>query len=86
MLVLFGLKKELKAEADPEKAKILQRFFKTGPGQYGEGDVFLGVTVPKIRKIAKKYHNLGLANTIKLLHSKIHEERAAGLRLMIDKF
>lgn len=86
MLTLSGLKKELKAEADLEKAKILQRFFKTGPGQYGEGDVFLGVTAPEIMKIAEKYHNLGLADVIKLLHSKIHEERVATLRIMIDKF
>ncbi len=86
MLTLSGLKRELKAEANPEKAKILQRFFKTGPGEYGAGDVFLGVTAPKIRKIAKKYHNLGLADVIKLLHSKIHEERATALLIMIGKF
>lgn len=86
MLTLSGLKRELKAEANPEKAKILQRFFKTGPGEYGAGDVFLGVTAPKIREIAKKYHTLELAEAVKLLHSKIHEERAAALRLMVDKF
>jgi len=86
MLTLSGLKRELKAEANPEKAKILQRFFKTGPGEYGAGDVFLGVTAPKISKIAKKYHNLGLADVIKLLHSKIHEERATALLIMIGKF
>jgi 3-methyladenine DNA glycosylase AlkD len=85
-MALSGLKKELKAEANPEKAKILQKFFKTGPDQYGAGDVFLGVTASKIRKITKKYHNLGLADVIKLLHSKIHEERVASLRIMIDRF
>lgn len=49
------VRKELKSRADPEKAAILQRFFKTGPGHYGEGDIFIGVMVPQSRQIAKKF-------------------------------
>ena len=80
------MKKELKAKADPKKAKVLQKFFKTGIGEYGQGDVFLGVAVPLTRKIAKKYHILKLADVAKLLRSKIHEERLAALLMMVDRF
>lgn len=83
---LSCLRKELKAQATPEKAEILRGFFKTGKGEYGEGDVFLGVTVPELRKIAKKYAGLKLADIIRLLHSEIHEERLIALLMMVDKF
>ncbi|MBE0478142.1 DNA alkylation repair protein [Candidatus Aerophobetes bacterium] len=86
MCTLSILKKELSAQENPEKAKILQRFFKTGAGEYGEGDVFLGVAVPHVRKIAKKYNELALLDIVDLLHSKIHEERLASLLIMVDKF
>ena len=86
MLTLLALKKELKDKASPKKAKIAQRFFKTGPGEYGEGDIFLGVIVPDIRKIAKKYDSLKLEEVVKLLSSKFHEERTAALLIMINKF
>jgi 3-methyladenine DNA glycosylase AlkD len=86
MLTLLNLKKELKTKASFKKAKILQRFFKTGPGEYGEGDVFLGVVVPEIRKLVKKYSNPETKEIIKLLHSKIHEERLTALLIMVDKF
>ena len=52
------VRKELKSMADPEKAAILQRFFKTGPGEYGESDIFIGVTVPQSRQLAKKFSQL----------------------------
>lgn len=86
MLTLANLKRELKAKANPEKAKILQRFFKTGPGEYGEGDIFLGITVPETREIVKKYNNLTLKDTEKLLHSKIHEERLISLLILVHNF
>ena len=86
MLTLLDFKKELKTKASSKKAKILQRFFKTGPGEYSEGDVFLGVVVPEIRKLVKKYSNLKIKEIIKLLHSKIHEERLTALLLMVNKF
>ena len=54
-MFLVKIEKELRELADPAKAKILQRFFKTGQGQYGHGDIFIGASVPELRKIAKKY-------------------------------
>ncbi len=52
------IKDDLRSQASTEKAKILQRFFKTGAGEYGEGDVFIGVTVPNIRSLCKKYKDV----------------------------
>lgn len=78
--------KDLKKLAKPGKVKILQRFFKTGKGQYGEGDKFIGVMVPDIRQVAKKYHDLALSQTINLLHSPIHEERLCALLIMVGQF
>jgi 3-methyladenine DNA glycosylase AlkD len=82
-----SVKKSLMEFADPNKAKILQRFFKTGKGQYGEGDIFLGVSVPNTRKVAKNApKGLSLTNIRSLLESKIHEERLAALLILVDKF
>ncbi|MFH1575578.1 MAG: DNA alkylation repair protein [Candidatus Nealsonbacteria bacterium] len=77
---------ELRFKASPEKAKVLQGFFKTGKGEYGEGDVFLGVVVPELRKIAQKYAGLSLKDAIKLLHSEIHEERLTALLVLVSRF
>lgn len=71
----FDVSKDLKANITPGKAEILARFFKTGKGEYGEGDVFIGVMVPDIRKIAKKYQDIEINELQKLISSKIHEER-----------
>ena len=79
-------KSELQKLADPKKAKILAGFFKTGPGQYGEGDVFLGVTVPKSRGVAKKFSSIGFGGVKSLLGSKIHEERLVALLILVEKF
>jgi 3-methyladenine DNA glycosylase AlkD len=84
--VLNNLRKELELLANPEKAEVLRRFFKTGPGQYGEGDVFIGIVVPVSRKIAKKYANLPNDEILTLLKSKIHEERLIALLLLISQF
>ena len=81
------IKRDLKKVADEEKAKILQGFFKTGPGQYGEGDVFLGVSVPNIRKVAKgAVERLSLNDVKKLLSSKVHEKRLVALLILIEKY
>jgi 3-methyladenine DNA glycosylase AlkD len=76
---------EVRRLADPEKAKLLQRFFKTGPGQYGEGDVFAGITVPAIRKLVGKYRDISLGDTVKLLQSPVHEERLLALLMLVEK-
>jgi 3-methyladenine DNA glycosylase AlkD len=78
--------KELKALAKPNKARDLQRFFKTGPGGYAEGDVFLGVVVPQNRRIAKKYSDLSLSEIKKLIDSDFHEVRFCGLLILVSQF
>lgn len=78
---------ELRAVADPVKAPLYQRYFKTGPGQYGEGDHFLGVTVPKQRLIARHYwRQASLANLDKLLNSKWHEARLTAGFVLVAKY
>ncbi len=71
---------------DPKKAKILEGFFKTRPGEYGEGDRFLGVNVPSLRGIAKKYKGLTLSEIDQLLSSPIHEERLTSLLVLVQKY
>lgn len=84
---LSQLNTELTKTADKQKAKILQGFFKTGKGQYGEGDIFLGIVVPVQRQIAKKYSALlTLTDLDKLIKSKIHEERLVSLLILVEKF
>jgi len=83
---LSQLKSDLHNLANPTQAKHLQRFFKTGPGQYGEGDVFLGIKVPQTRQIAKKYSELPLNEISALLNSKIHEERLTALLILVSNF
>ena len=81
-----SLRNEIKKSANPQKVKILQKFFKTGNGQYGEGDIFIGLMVPESRKISKKYLNLTFKEISILLSSKIHEERLICLLILVDKF
>ena len=78
--------KELKSLASAKKAKDLQWFFKTGPGQYAEGDIFLGIMVPQTRKIAKKYADLSLPEVKKLTESDYHEVRFCGLLILVSQF
>lgn len=77
---------ELDAVSDATDAKNLQRFFKTGPGEYGEGDVFIGVRVPATRKIAKQFAALPLDEVDILLDSDIHEHRLAGLIILNGQY
>lgn len=79
-------KKLLRKYANKEKVAIYQNFFKTGPGEYGEGDVFIGVTVPNTRKVAKQYSDLSFSENKILLHSKIHEERLCGILILIERY
>jgi 3-methyladenine DNA glycosylase AlkD len=77
---------ELKALAKPTRAFELQRFFKTAKGQYGEGDIFLGLTVPEVRTIARKYKKLPLNEIEKLTSSDFHEFRLCGLVILTLQF
>jgi 3-methyladenine DNA glycosylase AlkD len=78
--------KELHALANARKATDLQRFFKTGAGDYAEGDIFLGIVVPKTRVIAKKYADLPLSDIKRLTESTYHEVRFCGLLILIKQF
>lgn len=85
-LTRAALVRDLKAVATPERAAGAARYFKAGPGEYGEGDVFLGVTVPDLRRISKRYRSLPLADVEKLLAAREHEVRAAALLILVDQF
>jgi 3-methyladenine DNA glycosylase AlkD len=72
--------------ADPQQAAHLQRFFKTGPGDYAEGDVFIGIKAPVLRKVAEQFRNLPLTEVETLLRSEIHEFRFTALVLLIQHY
>jgi 3-methyladenine DNA glycosylase AlkD len=80
------LERELAAAGDPERAAGLLWFFKTGPGEYGEGDRFLGIRVPVLRKIALQYRELGFDDIERLLASPIHEHRAAAVEILVAQY
>lgn len=85
MAALLPVQKELRALASPETAAILQSFFKTGKGQYGEGDVFLGIKVPVLRALVKQHRDDANLDTVaRLLGSKYHEERLFALLLLVQ--
>jgi 3-methyladenine DNA glycosylase AlkD len=83
---LQDIRRELRSLGDKEKAQTLQRFFKTGTGEYGEGDVFLGVTVPELRKLARVYQDLPEPALRGLLTSRFHEERLVSLLILVRNF
>ncbi len=78
--------KSLRELADPRIAEHSQRFFKTGPGEYGEGDLFLGIRVPVVRRQVAKFKDLPLEETVDLLRSSYHEERLCAVLLLVSKF
>jgi 3-methyladenine DNA glycosylase AlkD len=80
------LRKDLRDLANPQKAAFFPKFFKTGKTEYGEGDQFIGVTVPHSRSIAKKYKDLPLEGIKELLYSPIHEERLTALFILVGQF
>ncbi len=72
--------------ADPARARVLQSFFKTGPGQYAAGDVFIGITVPDLRRLARRHAELPLAPARRLLAARTHEARLLALLILIGRF
>lgn len=84
--MLDQLKRELDSLSNKERAEVSQRFFKTGKGEYGEGDIFIGLTMPQIRKITKKYTNLSVPKIQELIKSKIHEHRMVALLILVEKY
>ena len=87
MSISADIKQALEVLSIPEKAEFFPRFFKTGKGEYGEGDQFIGVTVPDQRAVAKEYYKIiALEELSKLLSSKIHEHRLTALLILVYKF
>ncbi len=80
------VRRRLRELADPARVAPLQRFFKTGPGEYAEGDRFIGVTLPGLRRVCRECRGAGLDVTGPLLASPIHEERLIALLLLVDAF
>ena len=83
---LDSVRSELAELADPEAAAFLQRFFKTGPGQYGEGDRFLGIRVPRLRALVARTRGLPMDDVLALLRSPWHEERLLALLILVDRY
>ncbi|HEX6099957.1 MAG TPA: DNA alkylation repair protein [Thermoanaerobaculia bacterium] len=81
-----SLRRELRAAANPDHARVARSFFKTGPGQYGEGDQFLGIRVPVLRTFVRSHQTLSLEDVEKLLQSKWHEERLVALLLLVRRY
>ena len=80
------LERAMLAQANPADAEILMRFFKTGPGQYGEGDKFLGCKNPVTRRTAKAFRDLPVQEAVRAAHSKWHEIRLCALLILVDKY
>lgn len=85
-ICLERVKREVRSHADPEKAVNLRRFFKTGKGEYAEGDVFLGIHVPLLRSLSRKFRGLSFSDTLRLLSSRYHEERFLALAVLKYRF
>jgi len=81
-----AIRDELRARANASSVPILQRFFKTGPGQYGEGDIFIGVKVPDLRAVCRECGVAPLQEIEVLLRSRVHEERLLALLLLVERF
>ena len=83
---LKDVKAYMQELSNPKITEHSLRFFKTGPGEYGEGDIFLGIRVPVTRKVARKFRELPLEQVLKLLKSKFHEERLLALFMLVALF
>lgn len=80
------IQQELEMYIDPVKKEYLPKFFKTGKGQYGEGDKFLGIVVPNVRLVAKKHREESLETVKELMRSEFHECRLCGLFILVERF
>ena len=81
-----NVQKELRVFASAERKKAVEWFFKTGKGQYGEGDIFLGVSSPDMRRVSRKYQDLPFAELQTLIASPIHEERSCALSILVQRY
>lgn len=84
VISLAALRRQIAASGDPARAKAVARYFKTGKGEYGEGDRFRGLTLPQVRLLARKARGLSFENTLTLLRSPWHEDRTVALMLLVD--
>ena len=84
--IAADIQRELETYADPVKREYLPRFFKTGKGEYGEGDKFLGVVVPNTRTVAKQHKDAPFAVMAELLQSQWHECRLCALLMLVESF
>lgn len=85
--LVSSIRSALSEAARPDKARELARFFKTGPAEYGEGDVFIGVMVPEQRKVAKRFRGqVGLEDILQLIESPVHEHRLTAIIMMVELF
>lgn len=80
------IRRKIRGLANTERAEFSQRFFKTGPGEYGEGDIFLGLSVPQMRALAREYRAISSQEVVDLLQSAIHDERAIALFILVQAF
>src|SRR5688500_5072171 len=83
---LASVRRDLRKLARPERADSNKWFFKTGPGEYGAGDRFLGITVPQLRTIAREYRDMPLKYVVTLLQSPWHEERLLALLILVGQY
>ncbi|HXX94794.1 MAG TPA: DNA alkylation repair protein [Planctomycetota bacterium] len=86
MIDLGSVRRAVRKRAHPRKAEVLRRFFKTGPGEYAEGDRFLGLTVPVVRELVREFRRAPLPTVRGLVASDIHEERLLGLLLLVERY
>jgi 3-methyladenine DNA glycosylase AlkD len=80
------IQQKLASLADPRRAEVSRRFFKTGPGEYGEGDIFHGIAVPLLRSLCREYQDISVAEAERLLASPFHEDRLLALLLLVRRF
>ncbi len=86
IIIMNPVKTDLNKMKNKSKAKLVSRFFKTGKGEYGEGDIFLGITVPAQRNVAKRHLNASFENIKELLDSEAHEHRLTALLILVGKY